>query len=66
MPYNALRKGLRSVPMPSSPITIVQLNIEHYQNLLKTEADESKRRTIAKLLAEEEAKLAKLLAGKEK
>ena len=52
--------------MPSSPITIVQLNIEHYQNLLKTEADESKRRTIAKLLAEEEAKLAKLLAGKEK
>ena len=43
--------------MPSSPITIVQLNIEHYQKLLRTEADESKRRTIAKLLAEEEAKL---------
>jgi hypothetical protein len=52
--------------MPSRPITILQFNIEHYQKLLKTETDESKRRTIAKLLAEEaeeEAKLAKLLAG---
>jgi len=52
--------------MPSSPITIAQLNIEHFHNLLRTETGESKRRTIAKLLAEEEAKLAKLLAGKEK
>ena len=52
--------------MPSSPITIVQLNIDHYQRLLKTETDESKRPTIAKLLAEEKAKLAELLAGKEK
>jgi hypothetical protein len=52
--------------MPSSPITIAQLNIEHFQNLLKTETDEPKRRTIAKLLAEEKAKLAKLLAEKGK
>jgi hypothetical protein len=48
--------------MASSPITIVQLNIEHYRRLLETETDESKRQTIAKLLAEEEAKLAKLSA----
>ncbi len=48
--------------MASRPIMIVQLNIEHYRRLLKTETDEPKRQTIAKLLAEEEAKLAKLSA----
>lgn len=42
--------------------TIIELNIEHYRNLLRSETDASKRRTIAKLLAEEEAKLAKLLS----
>jgi hypothetical protein len=52
--------------MASRPITIVQLNIEHYRRLLKTEIDESKRQTIAKLLAEEEAKLAKLSPREEK
>jgi hypothetical protein len=52
--------------MPSSPVTIAKLNIDHYRRLLKAEADESKRRTIARLLAEEEAKLAELLARKEK
>jgi len=41
--------------------TIVELNIKHYLNLLKTETDLSKRRTVAEMLAEEEAKLAKLL-----
>jgi hypothetical protein len=40
--------------------TIVELNIKHYRELLNTENDPSKRRTIAKLLDEEEAKLAKL------
>ena len=43
---------------------IVELNIERYRELLKTETDPSKLRTIAKLLAEEEAKLAKLLTEK--
>ena len=52
--------------MPSSPITIVRLNIDHYEKVLKAESDESKRRTIAKLLAEEKAKLAQLLARREK
>ena len=47
---------------------IVDLNIQHYRDLLKTETDASKRQTISKLLAKEEAKLAKLLTeeGKNK
>jgi hypothetical protein len=40
---------------------IVELNIKHYRDLLKTETDTSKRQTISKLLSEEEAKLAELL-----
>jgi hypothetical protein len=44
--------------------TIVELNIKHYRKLLKTETDAVKRQTITRLLAEEEAKLAKLLAEK--
>ena len=39
---------------------IIELNIKHYRELFKTESNPSKRRTIAQLLAEEEAKLAKL------
>lgn len=38
---------------------IIELNIKRYRELLKTETDASKRKTIAMLLAEEEAKLAK-------
>ena len=51
---------------PSGPSvrTIIELNIAYYRNLLKDEADASKRQIIVKLLAEEEAKLAKLLAKK--
>lgn len=37
--------------------TIARLNIEHYRRLLTTELDETKRRTIERLLIEEEAKL---------
>jgi hypothetical protein len=40
---------------------ITELNIKHYRELLKSETDALKRRTIAQLLAEEEAKLAKLI-----
>ncbi len=40
--------------------TIIELNIRHYRGLLTTETDRAKRRTIATLLAEEEAKLANL------
>jgi hypothetical protein len=36
---------------------IVELNIRHYEQLLTRETDPSKRKTIAKLLAEEKAKL---------
>jgi hypothetical protein len=42
------------------PKTIARLNIEHYRKLLMQETDEPKRRTILRLLAEEEAKLASL------
>lgn len=43
---------------------IVELNIKHYRELLLSETDALRRRTIAKLLTEEETKLAKLLAEK--
>ncbi len=46
--------------MSTDARTIIELNIKHYRELLKTESDPSKRRTIAELLAEEEAKLARL------
>jgi hypothetical protein len=40
---------------------IIELNIKHYRELLKSETNAVKRGTIAQLLAEEEAKLAKLI-----
>ena len=40
--------------------TVARLNIEHYRKLLANEPDETKRDLIARLLAEEEAKLAGL------
>jgi hypothetical protein len=48
--------------MSPSARSIIELNIQHYRGLLKTETDPSKRRTIAELLAEEETKLATLIA----
>lgn len=41
--------------------TIARLNIEHFQRKLAEETDETKRRTLRQLLAEEEAKLADIL-----
>jgi hypothetical protein len=38
--------------------TVARLNIEHYRRLLANETDETRRQTIIRLLAEEEAKLA--------
>jgi len=43
---------------------ITELNIEHYRDLLTTETDPKKRETIAKLLAEEEAKLKQIIANR--
>jgi len=40
--------------------SVARLNIEHYRRLLATETDESRRNTVLRLLAEEEAKLANL------
>jgi hypothetical protein len=39
---------------------VAQLNIEHYKKLLASETAAPKRESIARLLAEEEAKLAKI------
>jgi hypothetical protein len=46
--------------------TVARLNIEHYRRLLATEADESRRQVILRLLAEEEAKLAGTAPGERK
>jgi hypothetical protein len=40
--------------------TVARLNIEHYRKLLANETDETRRQMLARLLAEEEAKLARL------
>ena len=40
--------------------TVARLNVEHYRRLLATELDEGKRRTLQRLLAEEEAKVTAL------
>jgi hypothetical protein len=40
--------------------TVARLNIEHFRRKLAGETDQSKRKTILCLLAEEEAKLAAL------
>jgi hypothetical protein len=38
--------------------SVARLNVEHYRRLLETETDEARRRTLLRLLAEEEVKLA--------
>lgn len=38
--------------------TVAHLNIEHYRRLLEKETDETRRQTLLRLLAEEEAKIA--------
>lgn len=43
---------------------IADLNITHFRRLLQIETDPVKRQTIEKLLAAEEAKLARALANK--
>ena len=45
--------------------TVAILNIEHFRTLLTTETDESKRQTLLRLLAEEEATLAELDAQRD-
>ena len=42
--------------------TVADLNIAHFRKLLATETDPAKRQTIERLLAEEEAKLARTQA----
>jgi hypothetical protein len=40
--------------------TIIDLNIKRYRDLLETETGHKKRKTLSRLLAEEEAKLARM------
>jgi hypothetical protein len=56
-------KGLPGFSVSSSARTIVELNIGHFRQLLKTETDPAKRQVITKLLAEEEATLARLTSS---
>ena len=51
--------------MNASARMIMELNIKHFRELLKTETDASRRQVISKLLSEEAAQLAKLLKQKE-
>ena len=48
--------------------TVARLNVEHFRHLLAEEMDETKRQSLLRLLAEEEAKLAALMdpTGKRK
>ena len=46
----------RDRPMPMDR-TVAHLNVEHFHHLLERETDETKRKMILRLLAEEEAKL---------
>lgn len=39
---------------------VARLNIEHYRNLLANEADETRRQSLLRVLAEEEATLLEL------
>jgi hypothetical protein len=59
---HAVNSMLPRLTMSASAQMIIELNIRHYRELLERETDASKRRVIANLLAEEEAKLAKLQA----
>jgi len=48
---------------PTVDRTVADLNIAHFRKLLSTEADPEKRKTIERLLADEEAKLARAQAS---
>ena len=54
----------RSIGMSGEARNVLELNINHYRDLLMSETDASKRQAIENLLAEEEAKLARLVASK--
>ena len=45
---------------------VARLNIEHLRDALASEPNEAKRQTLARLLAEEEAKLAAVLEKQKK
>jgi hypothetical protein len=54
------------LPVQSFNSFVAKANIEHYRRKLAQETDETKRQTLARLLAEEEAKLASLMDNPQK
>ena len=59
------RSNISKMPVtwkpPAMDKAVAQLNVEHYRKLLCTETDLTKRATLGRLLAEEQAKLAVLM-----
>ena len=55
-----LPSGSRGSTLSAMDGCIARLNIEHYREKLAEEGEETKRKTLLRLLAEEEAKLAAL------
>ena len=56
----AWTRGCRAYSVIGWMRQVAKLNIEHYKRLLASETDEAKRELIARLLAAEEVKLAKI------
>ena len=56
-----MERSSSHVETPAMDKAVAQLNIEHYRKLLCTKTDLTKRPTLGRLLAEEQAKLAVLM-----
>src|ERR1700675_5045714 len=49
--------GRPNLMLPAALRTVAHLNVEHFRHLFEGEMDETRRQTLLRLLAEEEAKL---------
>jgi hypothetical protein len=61
--YSSLLRFIRETKMEGGVDTIVaRLKIEHYKKLLETDTDETRRKIVMRLLAEEHAKLVEAIS----
>jgi hypothetical protein len=61
--YSSLLRFIQETKMEGGVDTIVaRLKIEHYRKLLETEADETRRKIVMRLLGEEQAKLVEAIS----
>ena len=61
--YSSLLRFIRETKMEGGVDTIVvRLKIEHYKKLLETDADETRRKIVMRLLGEEQAKLVEAIS----